>query len=208
MSNEEVESVKLILIGEASVGKSSIIYRYINNEFNTGIRATNGASYCKKDLKIKGKDVELNIYDTAGQDRYKTLNKFFYKNAYLVCLVYDITNQGSLESLKGYWYKDIKDYGEKSIIFAVVGNKSDLYENGNLANEDEARKFAEEINAIFVLTSAKTGTGINELFTSLAEKYLNPKNKSIINEIIKERSESFLLNDGKNDGCCKKKKCC
>ena len=207
MSNEEVESVKLILIGDAGVGKSSIISRYIKNEFDENIATTTVGSFFNKTIEIGDKQIELQIWDTAGQETYRSLARYFYQNAYLVCLVCDITNKRSFVSLKNFWYPDLQQNGEYSTILAVVCNKSDLIEKEEI-DEAQAREFAKEINAIFVLTSAQNGTGIDDLFKSLAEKYLSPEHEPIFNEIIKERSESFLLNDGKNDGCCKKKKCC
>ena len=205
--SKEVQSIKIVLIGEAGVGKTCIISRYIDDKFNEETGSTNGGSFGKKNLEINGKSVQLNIWDTAGQERYQSITKHFFRDAEAVCFVYDITNENSFRKLENIWYKDFLKNRTKNAILAVVGNKSDLYEKA-VFDEEPARKFAKEINASFNLTSAKTGNGINELFTSLAEKYLNPENKSIINEIIKERSECFLLNDGKNDGCCKKKKCC
>ena len=207
LNEEEEESVKLILIGDAGVGKSSIISRYLNNEFDENKVSSVGGSFCTKTIKIGDKQVELGIWDTAGQEIYRSVAKYFYKNAKLVCLVCDITNKDSFINLKDYWYLDFQENGEKSSIFAVVCNKSDLIEKEEI-NEAQAREFAKEINAIFVLTSAQNGTGIDDLFKSLAEKYLSPEHEPIVNEIKKERSLSFNLKNQKNDGCCKKKKCC
>ena len=206
MSNKG-KGIKVVLIGDAGVGKTCIISRYIDNKFNEETASTNGGSYCQKTIKIGDKEVLLDIWDTAGQEIYQSLGKHFFRDAEAVCLVYDITNQKSFENLKNNWYEDLQQYGRKDVIIAVVGNKSDLYEKEEIT-ENEGREFAVKINAIFKLTSAQSGTGINKLFESLAEKYFSPEHESKVKEVNTGRTESFLLNDRKNDGCCKKKKCC
>ena len=151
-------------------------------------------------IKIVDKEVLLELWDTAGQEKFRSLGKIFYQKAEAVCLVYDITNKKSFENLKNNWYEDLQQYGRKDVIIAVVGNKCDLYETEQVTKK-QAEKFAKEKRTFFQLTSAKCNVGINELFKSLAEKYLNQEN-------IRERTESFLLNNKYNGGCCKKKKCC
>ena len=198
MSNEG-EIIKIVLIGEAGVGKTCIISRYIDDKFNEETGSTNGANFCQKDLEINGKSVELNIWDTAGQERFRSFGKHFYRDAEAVWFVYDITNKDSFTNLENIWYKDFLENRTTNAILAVVGNKSDLLEKEEI-DEAQARKFADKIKAIFKLTSAKNDVGINDLFKSLAEEYLK-KN-------ITKRTESFLLNNENNGGCCKKKKCC
>ena len=116
----------------------------------------------------------------------------------IVCLVYDITNKKSFVNLKEKWLKDVQNYGEKNTILAVVGNKSDLYLKEQV-NEEEAEKFAEEKNAIFMLTSAQSGVGINKLFDTLAIEYLSTELYPKIKEIKEERTPPFILNNKKND---------
>ena len=204
---EEVESIKILLIGDEGVGKSLIISRYKYIPFYENMETSFGASYCSKKIQIGDKIVKLNIWHSLSQKRKSSISKLFYKNAFVVCLVYDITNKDSFEDLKNIWYPDLQNNGEKYTILAVVGNKSDLFIEEQIT-EDEGKQYAKEINAIFMLTSAKTGDAIDILFESLAKKYLSPENKSIIDEMKKERSLSFNLNDIKSDEYCKKKKCC
>ena len=207
MSKEEVEKIKIVLIGDAGVGKSCIISTYFGNEFNENMPPSLGVSSLGKHIKIGDKKVLLSLWDTAGQEIFHSLIKNFYKDTCVICLVYDITKKNSFYNLKSEWYKDIQKNGRKNVILAVVGNKCDLFKSKEV-DEEDAREFAEKIGAIFMLTSAKNNASINELFEYLAEKYLSPEYESIVNEIKKERASSFNLNDGKNDGCCKKKKCC
>ena len=100
---------KVILIGESSVGKSSIIKRYYNNEFDDVILSTVSEFYVEKVLDIEGKSITLEIWDTAGQERYRTLVRQYYKQSKAAILVYDITKESTFGELKNYWYKEIKE---------------------------------------------------------------------------------------------------
>ena len=207
MLNEEKEGIKIALVGDSGVGKTCIISRYIDNIFIENNDSTIGANYSEKTIKRGDKEVQLNIWDTAGQEKFHSLGKHFYKDSYVVCLVYDITNQESLDSLKNIWYPDLQKYGEQYTILAVVGNKCDLYEMDNLAKEEQAKAFADEIKAIFMLTSAKTGDGIEKLFNTLTDKFLSPEFNPKVKEMIRKRGPSFSVDNEKNDKNFQKK-CC
>ena len=200
----EPEGIKITLIGNSGVGKTSIINQYIDQTFDEANAATIGANYSEKVITKNNKEYELNIWDTAGQEKFHSVGKHFYKDAYIVCLVYDITSQDSLEQLETIWYPDIKKYGEKYTILAVVGNKSDLYENDNLADENRAKEFAQSINATFMLTSAKTGDGIEKLFDTLVDKFLSSDFNSKYKEMKQIKGEIKVLKP--NEGEKKKKK--
>ena len=200
----EPEGIKITLIGNSGVGKTSIINQYIDQTFDEANAATIGANYSEKVITKNNKEYELNIWDTAGQEKFHSVGKHFYKDAYIVCLVYDITSQDSLKQLETIWYPDIKKYGEKYTILAVVGNKSDLYENDNLADENQAKEFAQSINAIFMLTSAKTGDGIEKLFDTLVDKFLSSDFNSKYKEMKQIKGEIKVLKP--NEGEKKKKK--
>ena len=200
----EPEGIKITLIGNSGVGKTSIINQYIDQTFDEANAATIGANYSEKVITKNNKEYELNIWDTAGQEKFHSVGKHFYKDAYIVCLVYDITSQDSLKQLETIWYPDIKKYGEKYTILAVVGNKSDLYENDNLADENHAKEFAQSISAIFMLTSAKTGDGIEKLFDTLVDKFLSSDFNSKYKEMKQIKGEIKVLKP--NEGEKKKKK--
>ena len=182
-NDSKIENVKITLIGDSGVGKTCIILRYTNKEFNENQNTTRGANYCPKILKIKDKDLRLDIWDTAGQEQYRSLGNYFYRDSYVVILVYDISNKQSFENLKNLWFKDLKTFGERYTVLAIVGNKSDLFEEEEVP-EDEARKFAEEQEAIFMLVSAKNGDNINLLFTTLISKYLGPEFHFLIVKLV------------------------
>ena len=204
----EDEGVKITLLGNPGVGKTCIISRYIDDSFNENNESTIGANFSEKIIKKGDKEVQLNIWDTAGQEKFHSLGKHFYKDSYIVCLVYDITNQESLDSLKTIWYPDLQKFGEKYTVLAVVGNKCDLYENDILADEEQAKSFAKEINATFMLTSAKTGDGVEKLFNTLTDIYLGSDFSSKAKEMINIRGPSFSVGNNNNDEQKEKKKCC
>ena len=100
---------KVILLGEAAVGKTSIISRYINNKFEDSVQSTVGAAFFAKEIKLEnGNEYTLNIWDTAGAEIFRSINKLFYRDASIALLVYDITNKESYEELKNYWLDQIK----------------------------------------------------------------------------------------------------
>ena len=205
---EDEEGIKITLLGNPGVGKTCIISRYVENTYTENNESTIGANYIEKVIQREGKDVQLNIWDTAGQEKFHALGKHFYKDSYIVFLVYDITSQDSLDSLKQTWYPDLQKYGEQYTIIAVVGNKCDLYEGETLADEEQAKAFAKEINGIFMLTSAKTGDGIEKLFQTVTDLYFAPEFNAKAKEMIKKRGASFAVKKNDNKDTIEKKGCC
>ena len=189
MQGPKVPGCKVVLIGESGVGKTCIISRYISGTFDSNVISTNGASYCSKNVKYEnlGKNLLLDIWDTAGQEKYKSLTKFFYKDAAVAILVYDISLKQSFENVKNYWYQQIQENGDKNMVLGIAGNKCDLYEE-EAVPEAEAREFASSIGAIFGLTSAQNNTGINELFQDAGKKYLDPNFQQKL-EVEKEEKQ-------------------
>ena len=167
----QTETIKVGLIGNSGGGKTCIIKRYTDKIFDENYSPTPGMMYSGKNLEIENRKVLLDIWDAAGQEKFRSLGKHFYKDADIVCLVYDITSLESFKDLQEIWYKDLQTFGEKYTVLAVVGNKSDCYENEEVP-EDEARNYADKINAIYMQTSAKTGNKIENLFEALVRKYL------------------------------------
>ena len=201
----KVDNVKVALLGDSGVGKTCIIKRYTEDEFDENSATTAGASYSQRTLEINGKNIQLDLWDTAGQEKYRSLGRRFYKDAYIICLVYDITNASSFENLKNIWAKDLKDYGEKYKILAIVGSKSDCYENEDVKEED-AREYAKSLNATFMLTSAKNGDNIELLFETLIRQYLGPEFTQKVQEMKKDKGEVSVIHQ--KSPAKKKNKCC
>ncbi len=201
-------SIKTTLIGDSGVGKTCIIRRYISNDFSFNLSSTNGVSYSKKELIIDNKKIQLDIWDTAGQEEYRSLGKHFYKDSYIVLLIYNIAKRESFDNLKNIWYEDLLKYGEEYKVLAVVGNKCDLYEQ-EAVPEEEARQFADEKNALFMNVSAKNGDNIDLLFESCLKKYFDPSFQFQIEERKKADLDSIIIRKSKRQsvqnykrGCC------
>ena len=200
---------KVVLVGESGVGKTCIIQRYVNNNYNENTESTSTSTYTYKSIDYKklNKSISFDIWDTAGQELYRALAKNFYLNASIGILVYDIRRKQSFEAIKDYWHEQLKEFGEENMVFGVAGNKCDLFQEEEVT-EEEGKKFAKSIGAIFHLTSCKESIGIDELFEECGRKYLEVNN--LITENTKEKSDKIVLNknNANNEGEGKKRKCC
>ena len=222
---EIIIPVKCVLLGESAVGKSSIINRFISNSFKSDLPSTMVGCYSSKEVyfeKEKQK-ISFEIWDTAGQEKYRSINKIFYQDAVIAILVYDITVKKSYEALKDYWYIEVRDNSPKDVIIAIVGNKSDKYEFEEV-NEEEVKEFCNSIHAIYKLTSAALGEGINELFDMIGHELLSSESfdtlkKNSFDSMIRLKSPNSIytsistVNDEYEDQNIKiqkrkKKKCC
>ena len=205
MKDKDNISCKVVLVGDTGVGKTSIIERYINDKYDEGQKTTLVSSYTFKKIDIKkyNKSVSLDIWDTAGQEVYRSLSKNFYLNASIGILVYDISRKASFESIRDYWYEQLKTFGEEKMIFDVVGNKTDLFQREEVP-ENEARNFAKSINAGFHLVSCKDCVGIKDLFEDCGRKYLEDNDLTKEDSNKKNKNKIVLKEDKKGE----KKKCC
>ena len=209
MEGKDNITCKVVLVGDSGVGKTCIIQRYVNNNYNENTESTSASTYtCKVvDYKQFKKSITFDIWDTAGQELYRALAKNFYLNASIGILVYDIRRKESFESIKDYWYEQLKISGEENMIFGVVGNKCDLFQEEQV-REEEGKKFAQSIGAVFHLTSCKESIGIDELFEECGKKYLESNN--LISSDKKEKDGKIVLekNNNKEHSSERKKKCC
>ena len=207
MSDITVESCKVVLLGESGVGKTSIITMFMDNEFTEDQQTTTGATFSTKSLTYDkyNKEISFEIWDTAGQEKYRSLTKMFYKDATIAILVYDITRYDSFEQLRDFWVGQLKDNAPKNLILAIAANKSDLIGEEKV-DEGEARQFANSIGAIFRLTSAKQQNGVEDLFRDVGTKFLDPsydgvreKRKSVKTQKIEEPIKKPPT---QKKGCC------
>ena len=163
-----MQEVKVVLLGDMGVGKSSIALRLVHNQFNANSVTTVGAVCWTKSVNTSAGSIKLQLWDTAGQERYHALAPLYYRGAAVAVVVYDITRRETFGTLKD-WVRELKMQGPSNILIAVVGNKSDL-EDQRQVEESAGREFAKEISGIFSETSAKDTTGgINDLFTKIGE---------------------------------------
>ncbi len=203
--NKEIPDCKVTLIGDSGVGKSSIIGRYVTGIFMENDSSTAGANFTQKTFEKDGQKVRLNIWDTAGQEKYRSLGQNFYKDSYIICIVYDVTSKQSFKNIKEIWHPDVIKHGEKYHIISIIGNKCDKYEYEEVS-EEEAQSYANEIKAKFFLVSALNGSGIDRMFQTLAEEFLDPDFNGNI-ESEKRLMNSFELKKehikkNKNNKCC------
>lgn len=198
---------KIVLLGDTGVGKSSIINRFISDTFLENCGSTLAGCFSKKSVKFPefNESVLLNIWDTAGQEKYRSLNKMFYQDAECIILVYDITRQNTFKELKNFWVNEIQKYvSTDERILYLVGNKLDEAEYRDLS-KDIAQNWAEDIKAVYIETSAKTPEGIDDLFYGVARFFVGTDFKS-----TKNNKRSFLSSHSKDNvkvskekgGCC------
>ena len=163
--------VKIMFKGNSSVGKTSIIKRYSKNIFSTSYISTLGIDFESKNINIDNKTINLQIWDTAGQEKYKVLSKNYYNNSNAFIIVYDITNLESFESVMN-WIDQIKENAPENVKSILLGNKSDLEEKDDVENNEKlVKEFLNEYKDLkYYKTSAKKDISINELFKELAEK--------------------------------------
>ncbi|GAB5365634.1 hypothetical protein AAMO2058_001074900 [Amorphochlora amoebiformis] len=159
---------KVVVLGQTGVGKTSMIHRYTKGDFKSNTQTTIGGAYCKKVVKVKGWNVSLHIWDTAGQERFRSMAPMYYRGAKAGVLVYDCTEEGTLNRIKG-WYNELSKHAAKDFILVLAGNKCDATQI-TAKHLDKAQKIAGELGAKLFQTSAKTGKGLNELFHFVAVK--------------------------------------
>jgi len=183
-------NLKILLLGDSSVGKTSILLRYVDSKFQDAQMSTFGIEYKMKTIEINNRNVILRIWDTSGQERYRSITKNFYRNTNGIAYVFDITNRGSFENIKR-WLIDSQELDDK-VKKILVGNKIDL-ENDRKIDKQIIEKFAEKKGMKYYETSAKEGTNIDTVFKELAEEIL-----ANINTNDEEIEESFINNNGCN----------
>ena len=170
--NEIPIRCKTIIVGDSGVGKTSIIGRYIK-KYNERTETTITASFTNKLEKINDKLIYFEIWDTAGTERYRSINNIFYQDSSICIMVYDITSKKSFENLENFWYKEIiNSSSSPNIIFHVAGNKIDLYEDEEV-KEEYVKKYCDKIGCEYSLISAKENKSIDILFKKLGEKFIN-----------------------------------
>ena len=188
-----MSKIKTILVGDSQVGKTSLITQYTRKTFDEEYIPTIAGDKSTKEVEVNGKKETLEIWDTAGQEIYRNVNKIFMKGAKIAILVYDMTNEVSFKGLK-QWYDEIYEInGKNEIQFGVIANKSDLYEDAKIKAE-EGKKYAEGIKAVFCETSAMNYDSVNDAFTNIVKEYVKKieENKKKQEEKLKEENNKKI----------------
>ncbi len=203
-------SFKMIIIGDAGVGKSCLTKQALKNIFDEAYNTTVGFEYVNFNVKLNDKAIKLQMWDTCGQEIYRSLISSFYRNAALAVLVYSIDSRESFINLDT-WIKDIKLQSNPDIKIFLVGNKTDL-EESRVVNFEEAKKYADEHNLDYVNeTSAKTGFNAKEVFIQAAKvlytEHLKYKNRANLSSIKYNLNANEIIGKGnatkrKKEGCC------
>ena len=192
MNDVEGNEIKTILVGMTGTGKTNIINALTGKPFNTTLFSTTTSSFVDKIIEVNNKKYHVEIWDTAGQERYRSLTKMFINDSKIVIIVYDITDKKSFEEVD-FWANTVKEILGDAPIFGLAGNKKDLFQYEQV-DEEEGQKKAKEIGALFKLTSAKTGFGINDFMQKLLEEYIKKKGpkgeEKNGNENVKEEEDN------------------
>lgn len=204
--------MKFILIGNSGVGKSCMLFQFIEDKFKNGIEPTIGIEFGTKIMDIKEKIVRLQIWDSAGQENYRSITRSYYRNTICAFLVYDTSSRKSFEDIK-IWLEEAKTYGNKSMYFVLIGNKCDLRESREVPLVD-GEIFAKENQMIFFETSAKENVNVFKAFESVVECIvadikkgkIDPYNESLgvkvgLNSIKQNFLDNKNLKKEKSD-CC------
>ena len=186
---------KLILIGNSGVGKSCILQRYMKHTFQETYKCTIGVDFLMKSLIINGKTVKLQLWDTAGQEKYKSMVSSYYRGANVALIIFDLTNHISFDALPS-WIENYYKNGPEQKNIILIGNKKDL-EVERQVTQEEAETFAETNNMIYFETSAKDGENIDYVFNYAAEKLLefySGNNEAILKRQLTPNNEKQINN--------------
>ena len=199
---EEDTVYKVLLLGDSSVGKTCFLLRYCDNSFQEVHLSTIGLDYRLKTMTLKnGKKVKLQIWDTAGQDRFRAITKNYYKGANGIILIYDVTDVQTFQNVKN-WINQIKEEANPDVLVYLVGNKIDVQEEEKVVKTEEGQKMAEEYKLPFSEASAKEGINIDEIFQELLEKIDEAYTKSETPNKNKEKKKNKLYTGKKKSSCC------
>jgi len=194
MSGNKTIQFKLVLLGDTSVGKSSIVIRFVKGQFSEFQESTIGAAFLTQTVPLNDCTVKFEIWDTAGQERYHSLAPMYYRGAAAAVIVYDITSQETFSRAKS-WVKELQRQGTQDVVIALTGNKVDREEEREVMAED-AKAYATENNLLFLETSAKTNVNVRELFLAIARKL--PKDQD------NQQNNSFILDEQDYDDTTQK----
>lgn len=191
MTVDEPMTVRVVLIGDSQVGKTSLVQRFVRSSFEKQQRSTIGAVFHTYERSYNGTDVVMQIWDTAGQEKYRSLGPIYYRNSVAGICVFDMTNKETLSGLEK-WISEFRKQTNDPILY-IVGNKIDIQDKITVT-EEEAKAFSKSQNAKLIFSSAKTGENVQEIFESIFQD-LGANGKF---EVKKELAK----NEDKGNSCC------
>lgn len=193
--------LKFILVGNAGVGKTSIINRLSRNEFDPDVTTTVGVDYVEHPLSVNGEDFKLIIWDTAGQEKYFSIIKNYFRKSVGVIIVYDIENRSSYEKIP-YWLNAVKTEANPGCVGILVGNKTDKSATREVSRE-EAEKYAAENDILYIETSALTNENVKEAFEKVTEKICQKiQSGEIVQETNFDKKSEDNKEETKESSCC------
>jgi Ras-related protein Rab-6A len=210
---DDIQKYKIIFLGDQGVGKSSILNRFSQDKFEQEYQATIGLDFHSKNATINGANIRLLLYDTAGQEKFKSLIPMYIRDANIIIVVYDITIKDSFTHTS-HWVNETKDLKREDAIFVLVGNKIDLNDKRQVSSQ-EGQNYANEKEFIFFEVSARTGQGIQELFNNnifpeMVKKFKIVGDDDDLYKTNEQKTDNDEMNGVKLDSTEKKKKkgCC
>ena len=198
--------VRVIIVGDTGVGKTSLLVRFHENNFSLAQKTTIGVDYKAKEINIEGDIVKLQIWDTAGQERFRSMTAAFYNRAQGVIVAFDVTNPESFLSL-GTWINDVKRDAPPGCFIVLCANKTELPMSSWKVSREEFTKFSEDNNLIIFETSAATGQNVNEMFMELGKEVVRKIRAELSKQTSNAEDDSVKLAEGGNSnsssaGCC------
>lgn len=197
---------KVIVIGDTTVGKSCAMRQFTSKGLKDIDEPTIGVEFGTKTISINGSKIQLLIWDTAGQENFRSITRSYYKSAACVLLVYDITRRGTFDHVV-QWIDDLNEYGGNNTSIILVANKCDLDHIRQVATE-EGDALAKECSMMFIEVSAKTGENLTEAFSQVTESFLDKINSGMVNREHYTPRSSELSLFRRSKGSKKKGSCC
>jgi small GTP-binding protein len=200
MNNKYDYLFKLIIIGDTNTGKSCLLQRFADDSYNNEFISTIGVDFKVKTITINDKMIKTQIWDTAGQDRFRSITNSYYRGAHGIIISYDITNKQSFVNIER-WMRNVKDFVSDNAVKILIGTKSDLEEKRKVSKK-ELEDLANELDMKYIETSAKDNKNVDELFIIICKEILNNMTEKLEN--LRERKifiETHLLKQKKNN-CC------
>lgn len=190
---------KVLLIGDSSVGKTSVLLRYVDDKFNAEFQTTIGVDFKVSSFQMNGKTIKLQLWDTAGQDRFKNIVASYYRGAHGIMLMYDITSQTSFQNVQR-WFDESQNYLQRSIPKLLIGNKADLASQRTVRMED-AKALADRLGLEYIETSAKNSINIKSAFETLTRSIMASNTVAVQGGATKGTKVS--ASKPVQTGCCK-----